>query len=647
MWAKAPKASARHAYCEAKQIVEPYGARMWRFKDSTPLLIPFYDEKKRLVNLQFIADDGHKHGLYGGPQSRCHCWISGPGDDVESVIYVIEGWATGCSVFEATEAAVIVAFNADNLEPVAKWVRERYPHNPITVCADDDWKTPHNPGMRRAKEAARAVNGPVAIPQFGAERDRKDTDFNDMQVKLGLEAVREALAAARSADAVTLESDDEEEDEDPASSKPKQTELVLAGAAEAALFHTADGQTYADIVKDNHRETWPVRSPSFRKWLLHQFYLKQDSLPGREALRAAIETVDARAQFEGEQREVFLRVGGHRGKVYLDLADKDWRAVEIDANGWRVTTNPPVRFRRAPGMKALPAPVMTETKSGISKLRRFVNLPRTDPAKKSIYKDPEFILYVMFIVAAMRDHGPYPGLSVQGEEGTAKTSLIEVARCLIDPTSKKERNPPSSPRDLFIGTRNSYMLNYGNVSRIPDWLSNALCTISTGGSFATRELYSDAEETLFDACRPFALNGIKFAVEPDLGQRLIFLHPPVIPNEERVSEKEFWPKFEAERPVILGALLNILSHSLKMLPEVQADDLLRMADFHLFGIACEGALWREGVFDRAYRGNQRKATVAVVDEDSVANAIRALVTEDEPKWSGTIGLYRRRAPSEV
>src|SRR5262249_30249559 len=230
----------------------------------------------------------------------------------------------------------------------------------------------------------------------------------------------------------------------------------------------------------------------------------------------------------------------------------------------------------------------------------------------------------------------YPGLSAQAEEGTAKTTLMEVARALVDPTSLKERHPPSSPRDLFIATRNAYMLNYGNVSKIPDWLSNALCTISTGGSFATRELYSDAEETLFQACRPFALNGIKFAVEPDLAQRLIFLHPPVIADKKRKLNKEFWQEFESERPHILGAVLNVLVHGLKQLPEVQAEDLLRMADFHLFGIACEGALWEADAFDHAYRATQRKARVMVVEEDEVAHAIRLLVTADEPQWRGTI-----------
>ena len=52
-----------------------------------------------------------------------------------------------------------------------------------------------------------------------------------------------------------------------------------------------------------------------------------------------------------------LRVGGHDGKIYLDLADQDWRVVEIDADGWRVVEDSPVRFIRRKGMRALPVPV--------------------------------------------------------------------------------------------------------------------------------------------------------------------------------------------------------------------------------------------------------------------------------------------------
>ena len=60
------------------------------------------------------------------------------------------------------------------------------------------------------------------------------------------------------------------------------------------------------------------------------------------------------AHFDAPQRDVHIRVAGHDGKLYLDLADDAWRAVEIDEAGWRIVDEPPVRFRRAAGMQPLP-----------------------------------------------------------------------------------------------------------------------------------------------------------------------------------------------------------------------------------------------------------------------------------------------------
>ena len=81
-------------------------------------------------------------------------------------------------------------------------MRERYPRHPIVVCADDDWKLPNNPGLRCAQQAARAVDGRVAVPKF-EDRERTDTDFNDMHVAHGLAEVRAILRAATAEPAVT------------------------------------------------------------------------------------------------------------------------------------------------------------------------------------------------------------------------------------------------------------------------------------------------------------------------------------------------------------------------------------------------------------------------------------------------------------
>lgn len=84
-------------------------------------------------------------------------------------------------------------------------------------------------------------------------------------------------------------------------------------------------------------------------------------------------------------------------------------------------------------------------------------------------------------------------------------------------------------RDLAIGASNSWCLSFDNLSRIPSWLSDTLCRMSTGGGFATRELFSDQEEILFEIQRPVILTSIEeIAPRSDLLDRclVVSLPPP-------------------------------------------------------------------------------------------------------------------------
>src|SRR5439155_25729840 len=138
-----------------------------------------------------------------------------------------------------------------------------------------------------------------------------------------------------------------------------------------------------------------------------------------------------------------------------------------------------------------------------------------------------------------------------------------VLRNLVDPNSAPLRAEPRSVRDLMIAAANGWMFTLENLSQIAPWLSDALCRLSTGGGFATRRLYSDADEMLFAAQRPVMVNGIvELATRADLLDRSLVVELPAIPDEKRRREDEFWPAFEAARPRLLGALLDALSGAL-------------------------------------------------------------------------------------
>src|SRR5689334_19407197 len=96
------------------------------------------------------------------------------------------------------------------------------------------------------------------------------------------------------------------------------------------------------------------------------------------------------------------------------------------------------------------------------------------------------------------------------------------------------RCEPKEARDLMIACTNSWVLALDNLSGLPIWLSDSLCRLATGGGFATRSLYTDDEETHFDAMRPIILNGIDdIATRSDLLDRSVILRLPAIPDERR------------------------------------------------------------------------------------------------------------------
>ncbi|MGE3066943.1 MAG: hypothetical protein AB7K67_15260 [Hyphomicrobiaceae bacterium] len=403
---------------------------------------------------------------------------------------------------------------------------------------------------------------------------------------------------------------------------PTQADILIDLAQSAELFHTPDGTGFADLDITGHRETWPIRAKGFRRWLARRFFEATGGAPSSEALQSALNVIEAKAHFDAPERTVHVRIGGLDGRLYLDLGDDTWRAVEIDAAGWRVIDHPPVRFRRAAGMQALPAPIAG---GSVEVLRSFLN----------VRSDADFVLVVAWTLACLRNRGPYPVIVLSGEQGSAKSTFSAILRALLDPNTAPLRALPREDRDLFIAASNGHVLAFDNVSGLPAWISDTLCRLATGGGFAVRQLYSDQDEVLFDAARPVILNGIEDIVtRPDLADRAVFLTLEPIPEQRRRPEQELWAAFDTERPRILGALLDAVAKGLAMLPQTRLDKLPRMADFALWATACETALWPAGTFWSAYCGNRDEAVEGVIDADPIAAAVRALMAA-RTEWTGT------------
>lgn len=161
------------------------------------LIIPLRDENHVLHSLQFIEGGGSKRFLSGGRVQSCYFSMGTP----NGVLCIAEGFATGASILNATGHAVAVAFNASNLKAVAEALRAKHPNLTLVICADDDYRTESNPGLSKARDAAKAVGGRLAVPEFGPERSEGATDFNDLYLTSGgPEAVARCINKALNSD---------------------------------------------------------------------------------------------------------------------------------------------------------------------------------------------------------------------------------------------------------------------------------------------------------------------------------------------------------------------------------------------------------------------------------------------------------------
>jgi hypothetical protein len=325
----------------------------------------------------------------------------------------------------------------------------------------------------------------------------------------------------------------------------------MALTADCDLWHDEDGEGYCTFTVRGHRENWPVRSETFKRWLASRAYEKTGAVPGAQAVEDTLRVLEARATTEGRQQEPWVRVGSAHGSLYLDLCDAEWRVVRIGPKGAELVKGNGLPFVRYRGMRALCEP---ELGCEISELRRFVN----------VATDADFLLVVAWLTAALRNTGPYPILVVNGEQGSGKSTFTKLLRSLVDPNAAPIRAVPKDPRDLFIAASNAHMLAMDNLSRVEPWLSDALCSIATGAGHATRKLTSDRDEALFMVARPIILNGIPTLTDrADLASRAVTIQLVSIPEDERRPEDEFWSDWAEVAPRVLGALCEGLSAAVR------------------------------------------------------------------------------------
>jgi hypothetical protein len=202
---------------------------------------------------------------------------------------------------------------------------------------------------------------------------------------------------------------------------------------------------------------------------------------------------------------------------------------------------------------------------------------------------------------------------------------------------------PKDERDLAAAVGAQWVCAYDNVGDIPEWLSDAFCTVATGGAFLSRRLYTDADPFVIAAARPLLLNGLGSQLSrADFGSRAVRVEFLPIVKSQRKIEDEMLEEFRRAHPWILGGLLDVVVAVLQNLATVKTVGAPRMAGPAKWLAAAEERLSRKpGTFSRVMVDNQKSVRRTSASESVVAVAVSQFVEIVIPvggkakSWAGT------------
>lgn len=497
-----------------------------------------------------------------------------------------------------------------NAAGAGKWTDKHSEHlanrRVIVLPDNDDAGHDHAEKVRTSLEAVGAQVRVVALPSLPAKGDVSDwlEGGNTKEQLLALLQSHDHDIAPTSPTATPEFAPVDDDGE-----KQAQTDLIVAFVQQHhELFHDANDETYA-----RSRDTGEVRrigGKAFKHWLTAAFYKAHEKAVRDQSLREARMTLEGLAMVE--ERSVHIRVAKAAGEYWLDLAEPgSSKAVKLRPGHWEVVEHPgTVMFCRSESAHPLPEPV----KGGsLDALWRIANVPVQSR-----------LLVTTWLVECLRPDTPYPVVELLGEQGSGKSGTQTALRRLIDPNAADLRGVPKSSEDVFVSGGANHIISIENVSHLTPQLQDALCVVATGGGFAKRKLYSDADETVITLKRPVMLNGIVASVtQQDLVSRTITVELPVLSDAQ--SKDQLEEQFEANRASIIGALLDIAAKALTYLPEMTlpARERPRLVEFAYLGMAVAKAMGSDpNTFTKQFAAARQDGLERTLDASPVATAIR-------------------------
>jgi hypothetical protein len=403
--------------------------------------------------------------------------------------------------------------------------------------------------------------------------------------------------------------DDDITAEEKDTSKSFEKTLIELALKNLTLFKDESGTPHALVKIKDHYDVISIglrEGSRFKRYLIKLFYdTFNDCIVNTETINNVVQILQTSAEYEGKTMPLHLRTAWSntetKDTIYYDLTDEKRRCIKITKDGWKITENQlEVLFKRYKQQLPQVEPSRFDAMDDII-LDKLVNLFNVKDSDNKL-------LLKCYIISLFIPDIAKPVLMLHGEQGSAKSTLQELVKMLVDPSYVKTFTFPRDINELIQKLSHNYITYFDNVSSIKEWISDELCRGVTGSGFSKRQLYTDDEDIIYNFKCCIGFNGINLgATKADLLDRGLIIQLERILKEKRRKLEDIFNEFEILKPELLGYIFNVLVNVLQVKQKggiAMPDGLNRMADFEEYAEIISRCIgYKEGEFLRAYQDN--------------------------------------------
>jgi hypothetical protein len=268
-----------------------------------------------------------------------------------------------------------------------------------------------------------------------------------------------------------VETDDENE-EDESKEDVKEFFFKFAESHIPLLFKDQFGKLFAHVmINDINYDLMLLTSNKFDKYIYKIFYETETKFVLRKEFRKEIiEHLQYKAEFSGITKKLDLRVAktvDDDYTFYYDLTNNNEgiTAIKITPEGWSYENNPPILFRRFANQLPQVNPSLYIIDNKDDKIfDKFLDL-------LNVKDDDNKLLLKCYIVSLFIPVIAKPILMLHGEQGSAKSTLQELIKMLVDPSSIRTLIFPRDINELVQKLSHNYIAYFDNVSSIKEWIT--------------------------------------------------------------------------------------------------------------------------------------------------------------------------------